>query len=152
MFQASTNDYMQPFPSFQRLFPEERLRSSTIVLSTLTIADTKYTTTPDPWNALLGLASREAEGLSRSLHGLCVLARSGVEISVPIFFQFSSELSRFGDPSLSDSLLLVEAAYCSTYLKSMGRQDLQGMLSSIHSRLAPHVLHSLRTRNSLEQV
>ena len=140
-------------PSLLRLFPEEKSRFSTIVNSTLTTAaDVKTVTTPDPWRVLLGLATQTSEGLSRSLHGLCVFARSGVDIAVPIFFQFSSAISGFGGPSLADSLLLVEAVYCSAYLKSIGRQELQGMLSSLHFRLAPHVLHCLRTRNDLQQV
>jgi hypothetical protein len=138
-------------PSLLRLFPEDKTRFSTTLDAMIPNAEQKGIQPPDPWRPLMELASKSKEGLLRSLQCLCVFACSGVDIPISAFFQFSSLVTNFG-VSLADSLLFVETAFFSTYLKSLGRQDLQAILSALHSRLAPHVMHCLRTKNDLHQV
>ena len=148
---SDANNSTKPLPSLLRLFPEEKSRFSATFDSALPNVEVKGLAVSDPWLLILGWASKSREGLSRSLHCLCVFARSGVDIPISTFTEFSSLTTKLG-VSLTDSLLLVGAAFSSTYLKSMGRQDLQTVLSSLHFRLASHVLHCLRTKYDLQQV
>ena len=138
-------------PSLLRLFPEDKTRFSTTLDAAIPDAEQKGLQPPDPWRQLMELASKGREGLSRSLQCLCVFACSGVDIPISTFLQFLSLVTNFG-ASLVDTLLFIEAAFFSMYLKSLGRQDLQAVLSALHSRLAPHVMHCLRTKNDLHQV
>jgi hypothetical protein len=97
------------------------------------------------------LASKNREGLTRSLHWLGAFARSGIDIQVSTLNLFASLVVQF-DATLEDFLLLAEATFTSIWLKSLGRQELQAMLSGLHANLAPRVIHCLQTRESLSQV
>jgi hypothetical protein len=122
-------------------------RSSVAVDVTLTNTDSNGQTTIDPWRVVMGVAKNQ-EGVLNALSWLCLFARSGVDIPISIFMGFSSLVQSF-NISLTDALVFVEAAMSSIWLKSMGRQQLQSLFSSLHSHLAPEVLHRLQTRNEL---
>lgn len=83
------------------------------------------------------------EGLSRGLQWLYHFARSNVEIPLTTFKKFSALVTEF-DSSLTDSLLLAKSVLSSTWLKSMGRQQLQSLFSELHGRLAPRIVEYLR--------
>jgi hypothetical protein len=82
---------------------------------------------------------------------LCAFSRAGVDIPVSVFTLLSTQAVQF-DASLEDTSFLVEAALSSTWLKSLGRQDLQAMLSDLHARFGPHIFHRLRTKDGSPQV
>lgn len=94
---------------------------------------------------VMQVASTSKESWIRSLQWLCVFARSGVDIPVPIYITFSSLANKF-DASLLECGLLVEAVLSSTWLKSMGRQELQTIFSTLHARLASQVLDHLKAK------
>lgn len=98
----------------------------------------------DPWRIILHAAKADEEGLQRGLRWLCILARSGVEIPVATFREFSSLTQRFNS-SWQQSSLLVEALFCATWLRSLGRQELQAIVSSLHHRVSVQVLSSMGT-------
>jgi hypothetical protein len=136
-------------PSLYKLFPRDDEKKSVSAALELS-APGESSTAFDPWRAVMKSAPESREGLTRSLHWLCVFSRSGVDIPVSTFSQYSALATQF-KINLTDSLLLVEAALSSTWLKSLGRQEMQTILSNLHSSLASHVLHSLRTKNELSQ-
>lgn len=104
----------------------------------------------DSWRVVMKVASTNKEGWRQSLQWLCVFARSGVDIPVSTYMTFSSLGSRF-KASLTDCVLLVDAALSSTWLKSVGRQELQTMISALHSRLAPEISENLRIKMHLSE-
>jgi len=135
-------------PSLYRLFNREAEggnRSSVLIDASLGPADAVGMAVVDSWRLVMRVASTDKDGWSRSLRWLCVFARSGVDIPVPTYLAFASLANKF-EASLPECDLLVEAALSSTWLKSMGRQELQTMFSALHSRLTPQILDSLRSK------
>lgn len=140
-------------PSLSRLFNRETEgggRFSTSVDSSIGPADAIGSAVVDSWRVVMKVASTDKEGWRRSLRWLCVFARSGVDIPVSTYMAFSSLGSKF-EASLTDCVLLVDAALSSTWLKSMSRQELQAMISALHSRLAPEILENLRVKRHLSE-
>lgn len=134
---------LKPMPSLLRLFPRETdpsQRFSAVDPSTTT--EGVAITSIDPWRVVTEVASQSKDGFSRSLQWLCVFARSGVDVPVAIFELFSSLATDF-QTSLSDSTLLVNALLASSWLKPTGRNQLQNILASLHSRLLSHILECL---------
>lgn len=138
-------------PSLYRLFNREAdggSRSNSSIDASLGPADAVGLAVVDSWRLVMKVASADKDSWSRSVQWLCVFARSGVDIPVPTFLAFSSLANKF-QASLPECVLLVEAAFSSTWLKSMGRQELQTMFSALHSHLAPQILDCLRSKMNL---
>ncbi|EGN95947.1 hypothetical protein SERLA73DRAFT_93794 [Serpula lacrymans var. lacrymans S7.3] len=137
-------------PSLQRLFNREAettSRFSTIIDATLTSADTSSLYSIDPWRIVHKTALESREGFSRSLNWLRLFARSGVDITVPTFVEFASR-ARVHASSLADCSILVDAAFLSTWLRSMGRQELQSIFSPLHSYLSPPIMQQMKSGNA----
>jgi len=100
----------------------------------------------DPWKILFQVASENKEGLEAGLQWFCIFARSGVEIPVPRFEQMFGLVQQF-DSSWEDSKLLIEALFCATWLRSLGRQELQATVSDIHASVYPQILEEFKTKN-----
>ena len=100
----------------------------------------------DPWKILFQVASESKEGLEAGLQWFCIFARSGVEIPVPRFEQMFGLVQQF-DSSWEDSKLLIEALFCATWLRSLGRQELQATVSDIHASVYPQILEEFKTKN-----
>jgi len=130
-------------PSLLRLFPREA------DVSTPYSAAFSQTDTPtggmtmEPWRVVTRIAAESKEGLTRSLQWLCLFSRSGIEIPLATFKQFSS-LGIEYDISLPISLLLARSIMSSTWLKSKGRQEVQVLLSELHTRLCPQIISTLK--------
>lgn len=103
----------------------------------------------DAWRIISRVASANQHGLQQGLRWLCILARSGVDIPIATFSEFNSLTQRF-DLSWQETSFLVEALFCAIWLRSLGRQELQATISSIHSRIAPQLLTAIRS-NELSQ-
>jgi hypothetical protein len=119
--------------------------SVTLENSTLTSADIGGLAAIDPWKILLQVASESEEGLRTSLQWLCVFARSGVEVPVSRFEQMLGLVQQF-DSSWEDSKLLIDALFCATWLRSLGRQELQTTVSNVHGLVYPKVLEDFKTK------
>ncbi|KAH9951250.1 hypothetical protein B0H21DRAFT_272251 [Amylocystis lapponica] len=152
---ARANDLsldQQPLQSLARLFNREvetSQRLNSIVDSRMTIMDANNIATTSALRVLVDTATGSREGFEQTLHWLCLFVRSGVDISVPTFAQFTSLSKRF-NATLDESILLIKAALWSTWLKSMGRQELQAVVvAKIHTRLASQVVSALRSRLNL---
>jgi hypothetical protein len=145
--------FFKPMPSLYRLFNRESEggnRFSNLFDSSLGPSDAVGMAVVDSWRLVMKVASTNKDGWSRSLQWLCLFARSGVDIPVPTYSAFSSLADKF-EASLPECVLLVEAALSSTWLKSIGRQELQNMFSVLHSRLALQVLDCLRSKVHLSE-
>lgn len=99
--------------------------------------------TIDPWKVLFQVASEDKEGLKAGLRWFCMFARSGVEIPVARFEQMLGLVQRF-DSSWEDTKLLIDALFCATWLRSLGRQELQTTISNVHGLVYPQVLEYLK--------
>jgi hypothetical protein len=99
----------------------------------------------DPWKILSQIASQTKEGLRAALRWFCIFARSGVEIPVSRFEQMLGLVRQF-DSSWEDSKLLIDALFCATWLRSLGRQELQTTVSNIHVLVYLQVLEVIKAR------
>lgn len=140
-------------PSLYRLFNRETdggNRFSTLIDASLGPVDVVGAAVVDSWRLVMKVASADKEGWIRSLKWLCVFARSGVEIPVATYKTFSTLAAKFA-ATLSECALLVEAAFSSTWLKSLGRQELQTIFSALHTRLSPQILEYLRSKTHVDE-
>ena len=103
----------------------------------------------DPWRAVINVASENYEGLKKSLGWITLFASSGVDIPVNTFLQLSAMLRDF-KASFEDHLSLAKAALAATWLKSMGRQDLQRMIADFHDRNASYIIDHATTTGDFE--
>jgi hypothetical protein len=111
--------------------------------------DAATSTSVDPWHVVRTVASEGKKNLNHALRWLCLFARSGVDIPVSIFLDFSSWAVRF-NINLDDGLLLVTASFSAICMRSVGRQQLHTLFSSMHCLLAPQVVHCLQTGTRME--
>lgn len=119
--------------------------SVTLENSTLASVDVGGIATIDPWKILFQVASESKECLRLGLRWFCIFARSGVEVPVSRFEQMFGLVRQF-DSSWEDSKLLIDALFCATWLRSLGRQELQTTVSNIHVSVYPQVLEDIKTR------
>ena len=108
--------------------------SSTIDVSA-SLADRIDVTAIDPWGVLLRMASRDEEGLRQCLQWLNLFALSAVDIPESAFQLFKSLTDRFKF-SVAETYPLIRATFLCVWMRSLGRQELLGMISSVHLRLS----------------
>ena len=119
--------------------------SVTLENSTFTSMDIGGLAAIDPWKILFQVASGSKEGLRAGLRWFCIFARSGVEIPVSRYEQMLELIQQSGS-SREDFTLLIDALFCATWLRSLGRQELQTTVSSIHVSVYPRVLEDFKTK------
>ncbi|KAI6005919.1 hypothetical protein EDD15DRAFT_2384583 [Pisolithus albus] len=116
----------QSMPILQRLFNIENdsaARFSTYVDATLTNFDEKGLKMADLWGAVWRFTERTG-GFTSGLMWLRLFARSGVDIDTSTITKYSSIIfSR--NPSLDQASIFMDAVLITTWLRSVGRQDLQ---------------------------
>ena len=157
LFSWDIRAYMnrQPLVSLSRLFNKEvdsaSQRFSTVVDPRLTMTDNSSLLNVNPLRVIIDIATRSKDGYDNTLHWLCLFVRSGVEISVPTFIQLASLGQKFG-VALKESSLLIKAALWSCWLKSMGRQDMQGVIATVHSNIGPQLVAYLQSREHTTEV
>lgn len=135
-------------PSLYRLFPREIDVSQRYSVADLASPPIDDSSVFDPWRLLVRVASESKEGLRRSLPWLCIFACGGIDVPVATYLRFSSLVSD-QNLSLLESLLLVKAVMSSTWLKSMGRQELQVIFADLHTRLASEIQRNLLDQGPL---
>lgn len=119
--------------------------SVTLDSSTLPSIDVGGLAAIDPWKLLFQVASESREGLDAGLRWFCIFARSGVEIPVSRFEQMLGLVQQF-DLSWEDSKLLTDALFCATWLRSLGRQELQTTVSDIHVLVHQQISEDFKTK------
>ncbi|KAI0670290.1 hypothetical protein C8Q78DRAFT_114403 [Trametes maxima] len=148
-------DQQIPLASLSRLFNKEldsaSQRFSTVADPRLTMTDNPSLLNVNPLRVIIDIATKSKEGYDSTLHWLCLFVRSGVEISVQTFAQLVQLGKKFG-ASLEESSLLVKAALWSCWLKSMGRQDMQGVITAVHSNIGQQLVAYLESRASVPEV
>ncbi|KAF9227889.1 hypothetical protein BS17DRAFT_410421 [Gyrodon lividus] len=137
-------------PSLQRLLNRDTdgaARFSTYVDATLASPGGGGLETADPWGVTRRFTERP-DGLTSGLMWLRLFARSGVEIDVPTFAEFGN-IARKRDTKLAQGAIFVEAMLTSTWLRSMGRQELQPVVANMLTFLASAVQTGLQQTTNL---
>lgn len=118
-----------------------------------TIASFEHVAGPllDPWRIVTNVASQDYDGLKKGLKWLGVFASSGVDIPISTFLQVSALLRDF-DASFDIYIMLVEAVFISTWIRSLGRLTLQRMISDVHDRNSPYIIDRICIGNEDDQV
>jgi hypothetical protein len=119
--------------------------SVTLENPTLTSVDVGGLAVVDPWKTLLQITSESKEGLRIGLRWFCIFARSGVEIPISRFEQVLELVQQFDSP-WEDSQLFIDALFCATWLRSLGRQELQTTVFNMHASVYPQVLEDLKAK------
>lgn len=101
----------------------------------------------NPLHKLMDISFSSMDGYRRGLRWLCIFASSGVDIPVSAFYQFAASAGRFR-ADLEDCSILVKAGLYSAWLRSIGRQELQGMVGLLHEHLAATIVASLESKGS----
>ncbi|KAI9509630.1 hypothetical protein F5148DRAFT_1367050 [Russula earlei] len=131
----------KPIPSLQRLLNREsnlNRRLGSIIDVTASFADDLDVTAIDPWAVIIRIASRDGMGLSQCLHWLSIFARSAVEIPETVLRHFKTLTDRFKF-SVTETYPLIHAMFLCIWMRSLGRQELLGTISSVHLRLSADV-------------
>lgn len=102
-------------------------------------------------NVMIDTIKASKDGFERGLHWLCLFISSGVDVPVFAFMQYASLATQF-QASLDQCSILAKATLWACFLKSLGRQELQTMITSLHSYLAPQIIDGLRSRQSLSSM
>jgi hypothetical protein len=117
-------------------------RFSSAIEATASFADSANITAINPWGVVLKIASGDEVGLRRCLQWLSVFARSAVDIPEAVFQHVKSLTDRYHF-SVTGTLPLIRATFLCVWMRSLGRQELLGMISSIHCRLSAEVSRCL---------
>lgn len=137
-------------PILQRLFNIENdsaARFSTYVDATLTNFDEKGLKMADLWGAVWRFTERTG-GFTSGLMWLRLFARSGVDIDTSTITKYSSIIfSR--NPSLDQASIFMDAVLITTWLRSVGRQDLQPVVGKTMRFFRHAVESSLQSLNDM---
>ncbi len=117
-------------------------RSSSAIEATESLADGANITAIDPWGVVLKIASGDDMGLRRCLQWLSIFALSAVDIPQPVFQHFRSLTDRLNF-SVTEIHPLIHATFLCVWMRSLGRQELFSMISSMHLRLSADVCRYL---------
>lgn len=131
-------------PSLQRLFAHE---NETLQLRSSTHMDLLSTTSAfiDPLQAIISQADQADDGLTRSLRCLLMCIRSGAIVPTQIFLQFLSLISTSSPHCLQDASILSECVMLSLWIRSLGRQELQNVISQMHAKMSSRITACLVT-------
>lgn len=135
----------------QRFFgteSESSQRYNSSIDFTSATSDKPRLTLIDPLPTILTLATQSEDGLSRSLLYLSLLTESGVSIPTSFFVQFSKLIDFNGPNALENVNTLLKAILLSSWQTSIGRQDLQTLIATLHSQLASQVFKCLSSGES----
>lgn len=113
-------------------------RSSSVIEATASFSDGANITAIDPWGVVLKIASSGDVGLRQCLQWLSIFVCSAVDIPGAVFKHFKSLTDRFRF-SITEIYPLIRVTFLCVWMRSLGRQDLIGMISSVHLRLAADV-------------
>ncbi|KAI6150742.1 hypothetical protein BKA82DRAFT_122595 [Pisolithus tinctorius] len=136
-------------PMLQRLLNRDNdsaARFSTYVDATLTNSDEKGLKMADLWGAVWQF-TRRTDGLTSGLMWLRLFARSGVEVDTLTITKYSNIIfSR--SPSLAQGSIFMDAVLITTWLRSVGRQDLQPVVGKMMRFFRPAVETSLQSSDN----
>lgn len=141
-------------PSLLRLFSLEAdgsQRHSIIIDARFSVGDLSSLANVNPLQVMTNLATATKSGFQRGLNWINLFTSSGVDVPVPIFLQFATLTTKF-KPSLADCSVLVDAALAASYLRPIGRLELQPIIGLLHEYLSPVILGSIQASESTREV
>ena len=113
-------------------------RSSTAVEVTTSFVDGSRITPTNLWGVVFKTSSESRHGLVQCLQWLSMFARSAVDIPESVFQHFRSLTDQFKF-SVAETYPLIHAVFLCCWMKSLGRQELHGLISSVHLRLSADI-------------
>lgn len=93
----------------------------------------------------------DKDGFRHGLHWLCLFVSSTVDVPITAFTEMAQLAERF-QADLDECALLIKAALWSSYQKSLGRQELQTVVASLHVHLTAQILNGLRSRERVAEM
>ncbi|EJD06034.1 uncharacterized protein FOMMEDRAFT_119510 [Fomitiporia mediterranea MF3/22] len=150
----STLPSYKPLPTLPRLFNrdvEGTARWTSAFDATVTSFEHVNAPLLEPWRVVTDVAARDYDGLKKGLDWLCIFASSGVDIPVNTFLQISA-LARDLNAPFDDHMKLAEAVFMSIWIKSLGRLDLQRLISDLHDRFVNYILARLERDSMNDQL
>lgn len=128
-----------------KLFPRVSDHRTTIMVISMTgeSLDRSAGLETNPWKVITETAQESRSSLEKALCWLSLLSRSGIEVPLDIYKQFTSVLIATGSP-LRESCSFIKAMLASLWLRSLGRQRLQPLLASFHLSLIPKIHKALQ--------
>lgn len=103
----------------------------------------------NPLQKLITIAFANAEGFRRGLSWLCLFASSGVDIPLGTFLDFATKATRF-QMNLKECTTLITAALYSTWLRSIGRHELQAMVATLLTHLELQIVQNVQSGEAFE--
>jgi undecaprenyl pyrophosphate phosphatase UppP len=103
----------------------------------------------DPFRVILNLAQQSGRGLHQTLAILPVIIKSGVTISSSFFNEIQNLIHPTNFDFLQQSKTFLRSLTLCLWVRSLGRQDLQLIIASIHARLSTHISNCLKNRQNL---
>lgn len=103
----------------------------------------------NPLSKLVSIAFGSAEGFRRGISWLGVFALSGVDIPLATFIDFATKASRFG-MNLQECTTLIKAALYSSWLRSIGRHEMQAMIATLLTYLEERIIQNIECGESVD--
>ena len=116
-----------------------------------TVQDVSQIPNTNPLFELLAAAQASRDGFVHGLHWLCLFVSSTVDVPISAFTQMAQLAERF-QADLDECALLIKATLWSSYQRSMGRQELQEIVATIHVHLTAQILDGLRSRTRVTEM
>lgn len=138
---------LKPMPSLTRFFVNENDPSQRGTFFMDSTTEQLDILNADPLRIVISFASKSSFGLSQSLSFLTSMVKSGITIPTVSLKQIWGLIQSEKDDRFKNTDLFLRAIVLSLWNKSMGRQDLQSLIASIHSDMASKILESLLTRS-----
>ncbi|KAF5315600.1 hypothetical protein D9611_004713 [Ephemerocybe angulata] len=101
----------------------------------------------DPFSTLTQVAQQSSGSLTQALDWLGMIARSGIDIPINVFNQFTT-LVTGPNAILGQAHSLVHIITLCLWLRSIGRQFLQTLLGRIHTAIGPQIVSALKGKDN----
>ncbi|KAI0093920.1 hypothetical protein BDY19DRAFT_989447 [Irpex rosettiformis] len=148
---VQNDDLSQPIASLPRLFTREdgSQRSSIVTDSRLTMGDLSTLGNVNPLQKLISIAFRSAEGFPRGISWLCLFTSSGVDVPLSTFVDFATKAARFRI-DLEGCTTLVKAALYASWLRSIGRHEMQAMVATLLTHLELQMIQNFQSGENID--
>lgn len=128
-----------------KLFPRNSdHRTTTLVISTTgEFLERSAGLETDPWRVITNIIHESESGLVKGLNWLNLLSRSGIDVPLAVYGQFTAALDANGNP-LEEACLFIKTILASLWLQSLGRQRYQPLLAHFHLSLVAAIHNALQ--------
>lgn len=101
----------------------------------------------DPWRVIVDIGRESLSGLEKALRWLSLLSRSGIDVPLKIYNQLITTLGS-AESSLKNSCSFIKSVFASLWLRPLGRQQYQRMLTEFYRSIVPGIHEAFRKSSS----